>query len=91
MSHLLLYFLYFIVGSVEWFLAICRISAQLKGRIYLVSTIIVLEVILGFFVFEKFFAAKDWLIVIVYSLGCGSGPILASKVSKQGVSTDVKS
>lgn len=71
----LVYFLYFVIGATEWFLAVNRVTAQLQKRKYLVATIVVLEVLLGFFIFDKFFADnhRDWLVAFIYAAGCGIG------------------
>ena len=75
MSHLLVYFLYCLIGAIEWFLAAQRVRAWNKGVRWLVFLIVVLEVLLGFFIFDKFMTGenKDWTVAFVYALGCGAG------------------
>ena len=70
--------LYLVVGAVEWALAIFRIRACVKGQAILASSLVLLETMLGLWVFREFAAGND-LAGLFYALGGSLGTFLSVK------------
>ena len=70
--------LYLVVGAVEWALAIFRIRACVKGQAILASSLVLLETMLGLWVFREFAAGND-LAGLFYALGGAIGTFLSVK------------
>lgn len=70
--------LYLMVGAVEWALAIFRIRACVKGQAFLASSLVLVETMLGLWVFREFAAGND-LAGLCYALGGALGTFLSVK------------
>jgi hypothetical protein len=64
--------LFALVGLAEWLLAIWRLRACVSGRGWLAASLVVLETLLGLWVFREF-AAGNNLAGVAYAVGGGLG------------------
>jgi membrane associated rhomboid family serine protease len=68
--------LYLCVGAIEWALAIFRIQACVKGLALVASSLVLVETMLGLWVFRQYAAGND-SIGIFYALGGAFGTFLS--------------
>ena len=73
---LLPYFLYFIIGAAEWFLALVRTLAIIKRRPVVVACTLFVENMLGLLILSQFILQNDWCIAVAYSVGAAFGGML---------------
>jgi len=70
--------LYLVVGAVEWALAIIRIRACVRGQAILASSLVLVETMLGLWVFRQYADGND-LAGLCYALGGAIGTFLSVK------------
>ena len=68
--------LYLLVGAIEWALAIFRIRACVKGQAILASCLVLVETMLGLWVFRQYAAGNDSA-GIFYAIGGALGTFLS--------------
>lgn len=74
--------LYLFVGALEWALAIFRIQACIKGLATLASTLVLIETLLGLWVFRQYAAGND-LAGFCYALGGALGTWISVQRQKK--------
>lgn len=69
---------YFVVGCIEWWLALRRTLACARGERCLMVILVFCENLLGLWVLASFVRSNDWLIAFVYSTGGALGALMVS-------------
>jgi hypothetical protein len=75
--------LYLIVGFVEWWLALRRTLACVRGEMKTLILIVFIENLAGLWVLSNFIRSNNWGIAIAYSLGASLGSYFVSKKKDQ--------
>jgi hypothetical protein len=76
MTLLLTLCLYLAVGCGEWYLALRRTLACMRGEKTVLVTIVFIENILGLWVLSNFIRTNDWMLALSYSAGGALGALL---------------
>ena len=74
----LTYIGYFLIGGIEWVIALGRTLALVKKKRVLLITLVLFENMLGLLVLSRFITNNDWIIAIVYSTGGALGSLIAT-------------
>lgn len=77
MSPLLTYLIYPLIGVAEWYLALRRTLACVRGERALLVLIVFIENLLGLLVLRNFVLNNDWIIAVAYSIGGSLGALLS--------------
>ena len=67
---------YVAVGFIEWFLALRRTIACVRGEKVMLVTIVFIENLASLWVLQNFIERHDWMIAVSYAIGGSLGSLM---------------